>query len=80
VSFLTVSDLQFPTDKHIRKEIVDANVMFFNSYRARSSPEGRLPLFQILPEHNHLSNVLSIGTEDDVQAKIILDFVQKVCR
>ncbi|KAJ9157264.1 Alpha/beta-hydrolase [Pleurostoma richardsiae] len=57
------------------KETADANVAFFNAYRARSKPVGTLPVFHVLDKHNHLSNVLSIGTEDEAQARMLLNFI-----
>ncbi|KAL2825774.1 Alpha/Beta hydrolase protein [Aspergillus cavernicola] len=57
------------------KEATDAAVAFFNEYRARSLPKGTLPIFNVLDKHNHLSNILSIGTEDISQSKLILEFV-----
>ncbi|PVH74231.1 alpha/beta-hydrolase [Cadophora sp. DSE1049] len=58
------------------KEAVDGAVAFFNAYRSRSKPAGTLPLFNVLDKHNHLSNVLSIGTEDISQSKLILEFIR----
>lgn len=58
------------------KEATDAAIAFFNEYRARSKPAGSLPVFHVLDRHNHLSNVLSIGTEDEVQALLVLEFVR----
>jgi len=43
------------------KEIIDANMLFFNTFRERSWPSGTLPSFRVLDHHNHISNVLSIG-------------------
>lgn len=60
------------------KEITDANIEFFNTYRAKSSPSGAMPRFQVVPGHNHISNVLSIGTEDDLQGKMLVDFIREV--
>ncbi|KAL8279762.1 hypothetical protein RQP46_007857 [Phenoliferia psychrophenolica] len=60
------------------EEIVDANVLFVNAYRKKSSPAGLLPLFRVLEGHNHISNVLSIGTEDQEQSQMLLDFVKTV--
>ncbi|KAK6087077.1 carboxylesterase [Seiridium cupressi] len=56
-------------------ETADASVMFLNAYRARSQPTSTLPVFHVLKRHNHLSNVLSIGTEDTAQADKILEFI-----
>ncbi|KAF9066344.1 Alpha/Beta hydrolase protein [Rhodocollybia butyracea] len=53
-------------------------VAFVDSYRARS-PRGILPELAIIPEHNHISNVSSIGTEDDVQGRLLREFILKVC-
>ncbi|OKL59497.1 hypothetical protein UA08_05285 [Talaromyces atroroseus] len=63
------------TVKYEVKEATDAAIAFFNEYRARSRPHGTLPNFHVLDKHNHLSNILSIGTDDTSQAKMILDFV-----
>ncbi|GJN90081.1 hypothetical protein Rhopal_003079-T1 [Rhodotorula paludigena] len=60
------------------KEITDANIDFFNTYRAKSLPLGAMPRFQVVPGHNHISNVLSIGTEDDLQGKMLVDFIREV--
>ncbi|KAL3482148.1 Alpha/Beta hydrolase protein [Aspergillus californicus] len=56
-------------------ETADAMLEFFNAYRARSKPAGTLPVFHVIRKHNHLSNILSIGTEDTAQGTMILDFV-----
>ncbi|GAQ44844.1 alpha/beta hydrolase [Aspergillus tubingensis] len=58
------------------KETADATVAFFNAYRERSKPPGTLPVFHVQDRHNHVSNVLSIGTEDSAQAERLLDFMQ----
>ena len=63
------------TVKWETQEATDAAVSFFNAYRAKSKPTGTLPLLNVLDKHNHLSNVLSIGTQDTAQSKLILDFV-----
>lgn len=62
------------------QEIVDANVMFFNSYRSKSIPKGTLPLMNVLPGHNHISNVISIGLgeEFDLQGPLLLEFIKHV--
>ncbi|EIM91214.1 alpha/beta-hydrolase [Stereum hirsutum FP-91666 SS1] len=62
--------------KYEVKETADGLVLFFNEYRARSSPTGALPLIHVLDNHNHLSNILSIGSEDEAQARAILEFVR----
>ncbi|KAL2825058.1 Alpha/Beta hydrolase protein [Aspergillus cavernicola] len=56
-------------------ETADAMVKFLDAYRARSRPSNTLPVFHVLKKHNHLSNVLSIGTEDTVQGRMLVDFV-----
>ncbi|KAF3011543.1 hypothetical protein E8E14_010500 [Neopestalotiopsis sp. 37M] len=61
-------------------ETADATTMFFNAYRARSKPTGSLPIFEVIKGHNHLSNVLSIGTEDTAQADAILRFTDSCLR
>ena len=63
-----------------RKEIVDANIMFFDAYREKSVPKGTLPLMHVLPGHNHISNVISIGLGDDydVQGPLLLNFIRSV--
>ncbi|GKZ74154.1 hypothetical protein AnigIFM60653_002023 [Aspergillus niger] len=58
------------------KETADATVAFFNAYRERSKPPGTLPVFHVQDRHNHVSNVLSIGTADSAQAERLLDFMQ----
>ncbi|KAL4783699.1 alpha/beta-hydrolase [Aspergillus varians] len=57
-------------------ETIDATMLFFNAYRERSKPSGTLPTFHILKKHNHLSNVLSIGTEDTAQGDHLLEFMR----
>ncbi|KAK5116837.1 hypothetical protein LTR85_009097 [Meristemomyces frigidus] len=57
------------------KEACDGAVAYFDAYRARSRPAGTLPLFHVLDDHNHLSNMLSIGTADTSQSMPILKFV-----
>ncbi|KAF7560359.1 hypothetical protein G7046_g3779 [Stylonectria norvegica] len=56
-------------------ETADAIVKFFNSYRARSKPFATLPAFHVTKKHNHLTNILSIGTEDTSQIDKVLEFV-----
>ncbi|GES60115.1 alpha/beta-hydrolase [Aspergillus terreus] len=58
------------------KETADATVAFFNAYRERSKPSGTLPSFHVQDKHNHVSNVLSIGTTDSAQAEKLLEFVR----
>ncbi|KAF9893442.1 hypothetical protein FE257_010754 [Aspergillus nanangensis] len=58
------------------KETADATVAFFNAYRNRSKPLGTLPMFHVLDKHNHVTNVLSIGTTDTAQADRLLEFVK----
>ncbi|KAJ6062437.1 hypothetical protein N7499_011300 [Penicillium canescens] len=57
-------------------ETIDAHLKFFDAYRAKSKPLGTLPLFHVLKRHNHISNVLSIGTEDTSQSDPLLAFIQ----
>ncbi|KAF2793595.1 alpha/beta-hydrolase [Melanomma pulvis-pyrius CBS 109.77] len=57
------------------KEACDGAVAFFNAYRARSSPAGTLPLLHVMDKHNHLSNVMSIGTSDTAQGMKLLEFI-----
>ncbi|KAJ5438131.1 alpha/beta-hydrolase [Penicillium daleae] len=58
------------------KETADATVAFFNAYRERSLPLGTLPVFHVQDNHNHVSNVLSIGTADSAQAEKLLEFMK----
>ncbi|WVQ86194.1 hypothetical protein IAT38_008362 [Cryptococcus sp. DSM 104549] len=62
------------TVKWETQEATDGALMFFNSYRERSKPAGSLPLYHVLDKHNHISNILSIGTEDDEQGAELLRF------
>ncbi|CAM1506150.1 Fc.00g057910.m01.CDS01 [Cosmosporella sp. VM-42] len=57
-------------------ETSDATIMFFNAYRSRSKPFGTLPAFHVLKKHNHLSNILSIGTKDTAQAEKVSEFMR----
>ncbi|PYH84592.1 alpha/beta-hydrolase [Aspergillus uvarum CBS 121591] len=57
------------------KETADATVAFFNAYRERSIPRGTLPVLHVQDRHNHVSNVLSIGTTDSAQAERLLEFI-----
>ncbi|TPX11606.1 uncharacterized protein E0L32_007585 [Thyridium curvatum] len=57
------------------QEAFDAAVAFFNTYRERSKPSGTNAIFHVLKGHNHLSNVLSIGSSDTAQASMLLEFV-----
>ncbi|ORY57690.1 Alpha/Beta hydrolase protein [Leucosporidium creatinivorum] len=78
----TLNPLTFPTLLVVgqldTKEITDANCLFFNTFRERSWPAGTLPTFRVINHHNHISNVLSIGTADDEQGRMLLDFIQRV--
>ncbi|KAF2712811.1 alpha/beta-hydrolase [Pleomassaria siparia CBS 279.74] len=67
---------RLPDDSPWLKEACDAAVAFFNAYRARSSPAGTLPIMHVIDKHNHLSNVLSIGTSDTAQATKLLEFIR----
>ncbi|KAJ4480101.1 Alpha/Beta hydrolase protein [Lentinula aciculospora] len=60
------------------QEIQDATFLFIEEYR-RKSPQGVLPEFVIVAGHNHISHVCSIGTEDDVQGRLLHEFICKVC-
>ncbi|KAJ7761962.1 alpha/beta-hydrolase [Mycena maculata] len=62
--------------KYEVEEAADSLIMFVNEYRAKGKPAGALPLINVLDDHNHLSNILSIGTEDDAQAKVLLEFIR----
>lgn len=52
-------------------EIVDGNLAFVDAYRSKYK---RLPLFEVMPGHNHISNTLAIGLPDDLVGKRILAF------
>ena len=56
-------------------ETSEATVRFFEAYRKRSRPEGTLPAMQVFKKHNHLSCVLSIGTEDRRVSDALLQFI-----
>ncbi|CEJ88233.1 hypothetical protein VHEMI04654 [[Torrubiella] hemipterigena] len=58
-------------------ETSEAVVRFLNAYRARSKPAGTLPFFHVLPKHNHVSDVLSIGTPDTEQRDVVLKFIAR---
>jgi prenylcysteine alpha-carboxyl methylesterase len=60
-------------------ETSEATVRFFEAYRKRSVPTGTLPLMRVSRRHNHLSVVLSIGTEDTSVSDGLLDFVRECC-
>ncbi|KAJ3799751.1 Alpha/Beta hydrolase protein [Lentinula aff. detonsa] len=60
------------------QEIQDSTFSFIDEYR-RKSPQGVLPEFMIVAGHNHISHVCSIGTEDDVQGRMLREFINKVC-
>lgn len=55
-------------------EIVDGNLEFVQAYRARFS---RMPRFEVMMGHNHISNTLGIGLPDDAVGKRILEFVRE---
>ncbi|KAE8308086.1 alpha/beta-hydrolase [Aspergillus transmontanensis] len=57
-------------------ETANATVAFFNAYRERSVPTGTLPILQVQEKHNHITNVLSIGTTDTAQGQKLLEFMQ----
>lgn len=52
-------------------EIVDGNLAFVDAYRSKYK---RLPLFEVMPGHNHISNTLAIGLTGDLVGKRILAF------
>ncbi|VUC32431.1 unnamed protein product [Clonostachys rosea] len=66
---------RLPDDSPVLKEAFDAAVAFFNAYRERSRPAGTNAIFHVLDKHNHLTNVLSIGSSDNAQALMLLDFI-----
>lgn len=55
-------------------EIADGTVQFFDAVRRKT---GRNPALVVLEGHNHVSNVLSLGTADDSQARLLLEFMEK---
>ncbi|KAJ3932802.1 MAG: Alpha/Beta hydrolase protein [Lentinula lateritia] len=57
--------------------IQDSTFAFVDEYRRRS-PHGVLPEFVVVGGHNHISHVCSIGTEDDVQGRILREFINRV--
>lgn len=57
-------------------ETSEATVRFFEAYRQRSKPAGTLPLMHVFKRHNHLSVVLSIGTQDRSVSGPLLDFIR----
>ncbi|KAF9883890.1 hypothetical protein FE257_002684 [Aspergillus nanangensis] len=57
-------------------EAFDAAIDFLKAYRERCRPAGTNAIFHILDKHNHLSNVLSIGTKDTAQATVLRDFIR----
>ncbi|KAJ3913270.1 Alpha/Beta hydrolase protein [Lentinula edodes] len=58
--------------------IQDPTFAFVDEYRRRS-PQGVLPEFVVVGGHNHISHVCSIGTEDDVQGRMLREFIGRVC-
>lgn len=48
-------------------------MQFFDAVRRKT---GRNPNLVVLEGHNHVSNVLSLGTEDKAQARMLLEFVE----
>ncbi|KAJ9138461.1 hypothetical protein NKR23_g8528 [Pleurostoma richardsiae] len=52
-------------------EIVDGNLAFVAEYRKKFS---RMPLFEVMPGHNHISNTLAIGLPGDTVGRRILEF------
>ncbi|KAF7541790.1 hypothetical protein G7054_g219 [Neopestalotiopsis clavispora] len=53
-------------------EIVDGNLRFVDAYRKKYS---RMPLFEVMAGHNHISNILAIGLPGDAVGKRILAFL-----
>ncbi|KAF5392247.1 hypothetical protein D9757_001535 [Collybiopsis confluens] len=60
------------------EEIQSPVFQFVDRYRNKS-PRGILPELTVVPGHNHLSTVCSIGTEDDVQGRMLREFIGRVC-
>ena len=52
-------------------EIVDGNLAFVDEHRKKFR---RLPLFEVMRGHNHISNTLEIGLPGSLVAKRILEF------
>lgn len=52
-------------------EIVDGNLAFVDEHRKRFR---RLPLFEVMRGHNHISNTLEIGLPESLVGKRILEF------
>jgi acetyl esterase/lipase len=52
-------------------EIVDGNLAFIDAYRKKHR---RMPLFEVMEGHNHISNTLEIGLPGDKVGKRILAF------
>ena len=49
--------------------------MFLEGYRSHN--RNALPLFSVHPNHNHISNVFSVGTEDNDVERMLLDFIER---
>lgn len=54
-------------------EIVRANLAFVDAYRAKYH---RMPLFEVMAGHNHISNTLAIGLPGDTVGQRILEFAK----
>ncbi|KAH8646777.1 Alpha/Beta hydrolase protein [Xylariales sp. PMI_506] len=55
-------------------EIVDGNLAFVDAYRKKHK---RLPLFEVMKGHNHISNILEIGLPSDTVGPRILAFAKE---
>ncbi|KAK4505485.1 hypothetical protein PRZ48_003448 [Zasmidium cellare] len=56
----------------------DGSIWFLEAYRQKSKPAGTCPIFHVLKGHNHISDVLSIGTSDTAQADHLLPGIEKL--
>lgn len=54
-------------------EIVDGNLQFVEAYRTTMK---RLPVLEVLADHNHISYALGLGLPDDTVGPRLLRFVQ----
>lgn len=55
-------------------EIVDANIRFVEAYRKKA---GKMPLFEVMGGHNHISYALAIGLEGDSTGPRLLEIIRR---
>jgi acetyl esterase/lipase len=66
--------LLFTVGEYDSEEIVDGNLMFMAEYRKKMK---KMPLFEVLEGHNHISYCLGMGLPEDMVGPRIVRFINE---